>query len=102
MSAILIRYVYAVRNGIRAPQTRGKEWTVREVSAALVASSKALTPAARARATYGPPHTPLAGFDGLGDEDVASIFAAAARKEVVLSGGRYTREPTVWALRRRP
>jgi len=97
----LIRYVYAVRNGVRSPQAPGKEWAIREVPADLVAASTALTPAAQERATFGPPYGPLACFDGFSAEDVASVFAAVARREVCLSGGRYTREPTLWALRKR-
>ena len=60
-----------------------------------------LPPASRAAGEAAP--WPVgASFAGLADEDVASIFAAAQRGEVTLSGGRYTREPTLWAFVRDP
>lgn len=92
----MIRYIYAIRIDRRA---RGaKAFERREVPADLVAASNALTVAAEARAKTAPAPTYQTSFDDLTVEDVASVFAAHRRKEVTLSGGRFTREPTIWRL----
>jgi len=91
-----IRYVYAIKTG------RGvgaKAFEQREVPAHLVDASTALTGAVQARLAGSPPMFPH-GFAGLSDSDVASIFSAFKRKEVNLSGGRFTRVPTVWSVAR--
>lgn len=99
-----VRYVYARPRpgGRRRGRGPRSAWEVLEVPADLVRASAELTPAARAAAEAARPPTP-AGFGGLSQEDVASVFAAHERREVTISGGRYTREPTLWNLvRRRP
>ena len=108
--SVSLRYVYArprsgrrgrlaaASSSSRAPKRRAgaSAWECAEVSADLVRASAFLTPAARAAGEAAP--WPVgASFAGLSDEDVASIFA-----EVTLSGGRYTREPTLWAFVRDP
>lgn len=113
--SVSLRYVYArprsgrrgrlaaASSSSRAPKRRAgaSAWECAEVSADLVRASAFLTPAARAAGEAAP--WPVgASFAGLADEDVASIFAAAQRGEVTLSGGRYTREPTLWAFVRDP
>ena len=90
-----IRYVYAVKTG------RGKgakAYEQREVPASLVDASTELTEAVEARLAGKPAIYPN-GFEDLSDEDVASIFAAHKRRELELSGGRFTRVPTVWSAR---
>lgn len=99
---MIVRYVYARPRpgGRRRGRGPRSAWELLEVPAALVRASAELTPAARAAGEAARPPA-SASFAGLSQEDVASVFAAHERHEVTLSGGRYTREPTLWSLVRR-
>jgi len=89
-----VRYLVATKTDRRAKGA--KQFTIREIPVALVEASTSLTLAARARAEAQKFSFEPLSFDGLSDEDIASIFAAFRRKEVDLSGGRFTRVPTIW------
>lgn len=79
-------------------KTSGKDYDTREVPDALVQASTRLTDEALARALAAETKFQPLSFDGLSDESVASLFAGMLRKEVAISGGRYTRIPTNWLL----
>jgi len=95
---VFTRYIYAVKTG---RGTGAKAFEQREVPASLVDASTELTEVVLDRLAGKPAIYPH-GFEGLDDADVASIFAAFKRREVNISGGRFTRVPTVWSGRNAP